>query len=71
MVKTSSMLLDKNVEESWMDLPQAMQADAATNLIDAVEKNAFTLAKTMAAENTVSSEKLKPVVNIELNISMY
>ena len=64
-------MLDESVEESWMDLPQAMQADAATHLIDAVETNAVTLAKVFAAENHDPDTKITPIINIELNISKF
>ena len=65
MLRTSSALLDERADDSWRDLPQAIQAEAATKLVNSVESSALSLAK------TVKEPTKEPIVNIELNISKF
>ena len=60
VVKSTSNMLEEEKTESWKDLPQAQQAEAATRVIKSVEDSAFQVAK-LAEAPTV---KLTVDVNI-------
>ena len=63
VLTTSSNLLDKKHSESWMDLPQAEQADTAYKLADAVETSSFQVIRNIQQPTII--------INITVNISMY
>ena len=53
-------MLDDNKRDSWLDLPQATQAEAATRVIHSVESSAFQLADTL----------VEPTARIEVQINL-
>ena len=53
-------MLDQNKQESWRDLPQATQAEAASRVIHSVENSAFELARTLE----------KPTAHIEVQVNL-
>jgi GPCR-Autoproteolysis INducing (GAIN) domain len=60
VLSTSSYLLDDERSSSWMDLPQATQAETATRLLSTVESSAHQLAK--------KCEQPTVIVNVTVNI---
>ena len=60
ILSTSSYLLDDSHVESWMDLPQASQAETATRLLSTVENSANLVAK--------KCEQPTVIINVTVNI---
>ena len=55
VVNTSSDLLSDLYHDAWTDLPQSEQAEAATNVLDAVEDSAFCVAEKYNEPKTVTT----------------
>ena len=60
VLHTSSYLLDDSRADSWLDLPQATQAETATRLVNTVENCAHQVAKKW--------QKPSVVINVTVNI---
>ena len=47
VARSGSNMLESGQRESWLDLPQATQAEVATRVIESVEESAYKLADTL------------------------
>ena len=62
---SGSNMLDANQRESWLDLPQATQAEAATRVIESVEESAYQLADTLDPPSVRA-----PSAHIEVQVNL-
>ena len=62
VITTSSNLLSESQEPSWQDLPQAVQADTALDIVNTVEDSAFQVAK------VINTPLATPIIHVEVNI---